>query len=367
MQNFETEITSKNFIQNIWQKQAQIFKSVLTKDLEDFTASNMLAMAADPYFNSKLILFDNAWQIIEETDQVETDRLTSQWTLLVHDLDKYFLSIQGLLKSFKQFPNWCMEDVMGSYSNKNSKAPAHIDNYDVFIIQLTGKRKWSVDYNASSEYQENLPLRILKDFNPTESYELSPGDILYLPAGCAHEGFSIKDSLSLSVGIRSIHLNQFAFEMINELSDEEFFIPPPTDSSDFVTIAQQKAIYQSFINKCFPFDRFQSAFINAYSRDTSPEKQEEASTTISEFLTLLKDGYIFRDETANYIFAAKDECTITFGINENEYSLTKLQAHWLNIELQKPLDQAIGYSEDSDIQQLLYSCFLKNIFFKAES
>jgi 50S ribosomal protein L16 3-hydroxylase len=199
MEDFEKQLMSKTFQENVWRRRAQIYKSALTSTFEDFSKDDMLKLSQDDYFFSKIILFDNAWQVLESEPEFDFTNSKGTWTLLVHDLDKYFLSIHNLLKSFKQFPAWCLEDVMGSYSQEGSVAPAHIDNYDVFIIQLEGKRLWKVDYAADPDYHSDVAVRILKDFNPTEDYELHAGDILYLPAGCAHEGTSLSDSLSLSV------------------------------------------------------------------------------------------------------------------------------------------------------------------------
>ena len=49
-----------------------------------------------------------------------------------------------------------------------------------------------------------LIIKILKEFHPDETHILSPGDMIYIPPHVAHEGKSIGDSLSLSLGFKSL-------------------------------------------------------------------------------------------------------------------------------------------------------------------
>lgn len=80
----------------------------------------------------------------------------------------------------------------------------HIDQYDVFICQGMGKRRWRV--GPLGEYKDanhHTGLRQIEGFEPMIDEILEPGDILYIPPGYPHEGNTIDVSLSYSVGYRS--------------------------------------------------------------------------------------------------------------------------------------------------------------------
>ncbi len=55
------------------------------------------------------------------------------------------------------------------------------DNYDVFLLQAHGKRRWRIGRQKNLSLQPDVPLKILTHFEPEEEYVLEPGDMLYLP------------------------------------------------------------------------------------------------------------------------------------------------------------------------------------------
>lgn len=85
--------------------------------------------------------------------------------------------------------------------------PVHHDTHDVFVLQVSGQKRWLV-YEPALE----LPLRNQKYSGemggPGEAVHdlvLRPGDMLYLPRGWLHEALtSDTDSLHLTVGINVV-------------------------------------------------------------------------------------------------------------------------------------------------------------------
>jgi len=81
--------------------------------------------------------------------------------------------------------------VMLSYATCGGGVGPHIDNYDVFLIQTRGKRKWRLQLSPLKKDEEDwLPgqdLRVLRSI-PSMDVEciLEPGDMLYLPARYPH-------------------------------------------------------------------------------------------------------------------------------------------------------------------------------------
>jgi hypothetical protein len=85
--------------------------------------------------------------------------------------------------------------------------PVHHDTHDVFVLQVSGEKRWLV-YEPALE----LPLKNQKytpDLGePGEAVHdlvLRPGDMLYLPRGWLHEALtSESDSLHLTVGVNVV-------------------------------------------------------------------------------------------------------------------------------------------------------------------
>ena len=67
------------------------------------------------------------------------------WTLLVQDVDKWDADIRGLLDAFAFLPRWRIDDVMVSFAARGGSVGAHVDQYDVFLVQAQGHRRWQVD------------------------------------------------------------------------------------------------------------------------------------------------------------------------------------------------------------------------------
>jgi len=80
----------------------------------------------------------------------------------------------------------------------------HFDQYDVFIIQGTGRRRWRV--GEKTELKQHCPHPDLLQVEPFDAIideEMEPGDILYIPPGFPHEGYSLENAINYSVGFRA--------------------------------------------------------------------------------------------------------------------------------------------------------------------
>jgi hypothetical protein len=150
--------------------------------------------------------------------------------------------------------------------------------------------------------------------------------------------------------------------MINELSEKEFFIAPPTNLPEIVSLDQQKEIYQQLMEKCFPFESFQKSFGQAYSRVTSHER-EENEVEIEELKNYLGQKIVFHDEKINFIAIEKENGNKQFSINGLSREVTTKQAQWLLEEFKKPLDQPLSNPNDQVLLGFLSECFSKNIIF----
>jgi 50S ribosomal protein L16 3-hydroxylase len=129
----------------------------------------------------------------------------SDWTLLVQDVDKWDADTAALLEHFKFIPSWRIDDVMTSYATDGGGVGAHVDQYDVFLLQGLGQRHWSIDTRPDPPmaFRDDVELKLLREFRPDHAWTLGPGDMLYLPPGVPHDGVAVGECLTFSIGMRA--------------------------------------------------------------------------------------------------------------------------------------------------------------------
>ena len=148
-----------------------------------------------------------------------------QWTLLVQGLDLHVDAAHDLLGRFRFVPEARLDDLMLSYASEGGGVGPHFDSYDVFLIQVSGRRHWRIGrlgVSTSGALREDVPLKVLADFEPEQDFVLEPGDMLYLPPGWAHDGVAVGgDCMTASVGFRSPWRGELANELLVRLTDDE--------------------------------------------------------------------------------------------------------------------------------------------------
>ncbi len=131
---------------------------------------------------------------------------TANWTLLVQDVDKWDADVAGLLQHFSFLPSWRVDDVMVSYAEPGGGVGAHVDQYDVFLLQGLGQRHWAIsdDPLAPKAFRHDVELKQLAHFESTHEWLLEPGDMLYLPPGVPHDGVAFGGPcMTFSIGMRA--------------------------------------------------------------------------------------------------------------------------------------------------------------------
>jgi 50S ribosomal protein L16 3-hydroxylase len=135
-------------------------------------------------------------------DDFSADRDDAPWSLLVQNVDQFHPDTADLLRVFDFAPRWLMDDVMVSFSTAGGGIGGHVDRYHVFLVQGHGRRRWTIGRAPITDevYLDGLDLKILKDPVDGETVEVGPGDVLYVPPRFAHEGTTLEDALTFSVG-----------------------------------------------------------------------------------------------------------------------------------------------------------------------
>ncbi|MBM4195707.1 MAG: cupin domain-containing protein [Gammaproteobacteria bacterium] len=126
-----------------------------------------------------------------------------RWTLLVQGIDGLDRNAQALLARFRFLADARLDDLMASYATDGGSVGPHVDQYDVFLLQASGRRRWRISRQRDQSIDRRQPLKLLQDFRPTQEWLLEPGDMLYLPPGVAHEGAAEGECITLSIGFRA--------------------------------------------------------------------------------------------------------------------------------------------------------------------
>jgi 50S ribosomal protein L16 3-hydroxylase len=144
-------------------------------------------------------------------------------TLVVNDVDRWIPSLSDWMDEYFDFlPRWRRDDAQVSLAMVGGGIGPHVDNYDVFLVQGAGTRKWEVGLEKLSVEDEFASLvvasevRVLNVSLSSITVELKPGDCLYLPPRMIHWGTSTSDNcMTLSVGGRA----PSAAELLSKMSE----------------------------------------------------------------------------------------------------------------------------------------------------
>jgi 50S ribosomal protein L16 3-hydroxylase len=80
----------------------------------------------------------------------------------------------------------------------------HVDQYDVFLCQLLGRREWRLaGKSAARQEVRHGDLSLLQPFHDPAPYRAEVGDVLYLPPGVPHWGVAADHCMTLSIGMRA--------------------------------------------------------------------------------------------------------------------------------------------------------------------
>lgn len=203
------ELSPEEFLKDYWQRKPLLVRQAYPDIQPLISADELAGLALEPEVPSRLIIqtSDTQWDL--RHGPFEADDFSSlpqtHWTLLVTDMEKFVPELQGLISPFRFIPDWRIDDLMISYAAPHGSVGPHIDAYDVFLLQLDGKRRWQIDTRPVSPDNQlsDSALNILAHFEPESEWILEPGDMLYLPPGIAHYGVAQGACLTASIGFRA--------------------------------------------------------------------------------------------------------------------------------------------------------------------
>lgn len=213
-------LSADEFLRDYWQRKPLLVRRALQGFSGVFSKSELLELATRDDVESRRVWNTNGqWQLDHGPFANRTWRQKGPWTVLVSGTNLISDEADSLLRQFDFIPQARLDDLMVSYATDGGGVGPHFDNYDVFLIQGIGRRRWRISAQRDLTVIENAPLRLLKDFRPSREWVVEPGDLLYLPPQYAHDGVAIGECMTYSVGFRTATHQELAEAFLGYLQE----------------------------------------------------------------------------------------------------------------------------------------------------
>ena len=217
------------FLRDYWQKRPLLIRAAFPDFETPVMPEDLAGLACEEGALARMVSHDRAtdgWTVRTGPFQEEDfpGMPDHDWTLLVQDVDKWDPEVRALTSYFNFLPRWRMDDVMISFAATGGSVGAHVDQYDVFLLQAHGQRRWQIDASESTkgkrpslEFRPDVELKLLKKFKATHDWVLGPGDMLYLPPNVPHNGVAVNPCLTFSFGMRAPSSAELISDYLDDL------------------------------------------------------------------------------------------------------------------------------------------------------
>ena len=218
------------FLAQYWQRKPLLIRNALSNFVPPLCSDELAGLALEADVESRIIEQNGkAWRVhhgpFSESDFVREH----PWTLLVQAVDHYLPEVAQLHRLFAFIPQWRRDDIMVSYAVDGGGVGPHFDNYDVFLLQGEGQRRWRLGQHCdnATPLLAHDELRILEAFETAEEHLLGPGDMLYVPPGIAHWGIAQGECTTFSIGFRAprLHdmLSRWTDQLLQQVEPDQFY------------------------------------------------------------------------------------------------------------------------------------------------
>ncbi|MDG2953695.1 cupin domain-containing protein [Bisgaard Taxon 10/6] len=268
-------ISAEIFLRDYWQKKPLVMRNALPEVVGMFEPQDILELARSEEVTARLVrqYNDEDWRVkLSPLNAEDFADLPEKWSVLVQNLEQWSVELGEMWNRFGFIPQWQRDDIMVSFAPQGGSVGKHYDEYDVFLVQGYGQRRWQLGKwcDSSTAFKPNQPIRIFDDMGELVLDEvMNPGDVLYIPSRMAHYGVAESDCLTFSFGLRYPNISDLT-DKINEqfnrrdpeIDFSEFMLPlrlnqreQPTGQLGEAEIRQMKAQFFQRLANSESFDR----------------------------------------------------------------------------------------------------------------
>lgn len=324
-------ISAREFLRDYWQKKPLLIRQAIPSFESPVSPDELAGLSLEEEVESRLVIEhgDSPWELrrgpfSEDTYQNLPER---DWTLLVQAVDQLVPEVAELIEHFRFLPNWRIDDVMISFAAPGGGVGPHFDNYDVFLLQAQGQRRWRVGQmcDGDSPMLQHADLRILADFQGTDEWVLEPGDMLYLPPRLAHFGTAEDACMTYSLGFRAPSaaevLTHFTDFLAQFLPDEERYsdadLAPTDDSHQIQSDALDRL--RAMLTEHMGDERLLLTWFGQFMTEPRyPERVQGPEIEEHELLAALEDGAVLvRNLSARLAWSEVDIGLLLFASGQS--------------------------------------------------
>jgi len=176
-------LTAREFLRRHWQKRPLYVRGALPQFRDLVDAADLMALARRDDVESRIVVRRGRRHDTSHGPFARLRARPRDWTLLVSGVNLHHAAADALLRRFWFIPQARLDDVMVSYATTGGGVGPHIDSYDVFLIQGSGRRRWRTAGGTT--------------------FVAGAGDLVYLPPGVRHDGVALEPCFTYSVGFRA--------------------------------------------------------------------------------------------------------------------------------------------------------------------
>ncbi len=218
-------LSPATFMKRHWQKKPLLVRQAWPGVQPPLARPALFDLAGSDEVESRLVVRDGAqWRVRPGPFARRALPPVSRagWTLLVQGLDLHVPAAHDLLRAFRFAPDARLDDLMVSWASDGGGVGPHLDSYDVFLLQVQGRRRWQIGRVRNTEWVPGAPLKLLRHFVPEQEWVLEPGDMLYLPPRWGHDGVAMGgDCMTCSIGFRAPAEEELAQALLQRLGDDD--------------------------------------------------------------------------------------------------------------------------------------------------
>lgn len=225
--NWPDSIDEAIFLQQYWQQKPLLIPQAFVPFDNPLDANELAGLACDPDANARFMqrVKGDEWRMCSGPldDEFFDDITGNEWSLLVSDIEKLLPDFRAYLQPFRFLPDWRIDDLMISYAPIGGSVGAHVDQYDVFLLQADGVREWNIENTPRVGHQPSVSssISLLGDFSADATMQLRAGDMLYLPPGYAHHGIAFEEPcMTWSIGFRAPSAEEMLPSILRYLCDD---------------------------------------------------------------------------------------------------------------------------------------------------
>lgn len=366
-------LTQQEFLKKYWQKRPLLMKRALYPFPDVITPEEVAGMSCDERVESRLIMEKGGkrpWDLKRGPFKPAMFKKLpkTHWTILVNGVDRFIPRVNAFLDHFSFVPFWRMDDIMVSYADDKGNVGAHVDNFDVFLVQAAGKREWMIEDRPvlKDDFIPNLPVRLLKKFKPTHRWVLEPGDILYLPPRFAHHGVARgKGCMTISVGFRAPTTEEILNSVVSSAlsqqenpirySDPDLKSQPPGEIAPTAVRKIAKLVQESVASEHFLTD-WLGRFVTEPYGDVDLDSTAHPVSSTKVAAAVREASFIVRSEGCRLAYVRTGKATISFFTNGARQELAGKAAECAKLladAVVVPVPKVLPLLSDSKVRRLV--------------